>query len=176
MSEIFNVEKIKYEGPKSKNPLAFKYYDADRVIMGKKMSEHLPFAMAWWHNLCAEGTDMFGRGVANKSFGTEYGTMEHAKKKVDAGFEFMQSFFISKLEITVMLSCYCQHGKIRIVIFIGSVITMNCHCLYEKVFVCHTINHDHRLNFFHHCQCLFRTFLIKLISIFLANLFNISWY
>ena len=92
---IFNsIPTIKYEGPKSKNPLAFKYYDADKVVMGKKMSEHLPFAMAWWHNLCAEGTDMFGRGVANKSFGQTYATMEHAKAKVDAGFEFMQKLGI----------------------------------------------------------------------------------
>ena len=55
-----NIEKIRYEGPQSKNPLAFKFYDADRVILGKTMKEHLPFAMAWWHNLCAAGTDMFG--------------------------------------------------------------------------------------------------------------------
>ncbi len=94
MSIFEKIPQIKYEGPKSKNPLAFKYYDPDRVIMGKKMSEHLPFAMAWWHNLCAEGTDMFGRGVANKSFGCEYGTMEHARAKVDAGFEFMQKLGI----------------------------------------------------------------------------------
>ena len=94
MSIFESIPQIKYEGPKSKNPLAFKYYDPDRVVMGKKMSEHLPFAMAWWHNLCAEGTDMFGRGVANKSFGCEYGTMEHAKAKVDAGFEFMQKLGI----------------------------------------------------------------------------------
>lgn len=94
MSIFESIPQIKYEGPKSKNPLAFKYYDPDKVIMGKKMSEHLPFAMAWWHNLCAEGTDMFGRGVANKSFGCEYGTMEHAKAKVDAGFEFMQKLGI----------------------------------------------------------------------------------
>ena len=92
---IFNsIPTIKYEGPKSKNSLAFKYYDADKIVMGKKMSEHLPFAMAWWHNLCAEGTDMFGRGVANKSFGQAYATMEHAKAKVDAGFEFMQKLGI----------------------------------------------------------------------------------
>ncbi len=89
MSEIFNVPAIKYEGSKSKNPLAFKYYDKDRIIMGKKMSEHLKFAMAWWHNLCACGTDMFGRDTAEKSFGAVPGTMEHAKAKVDAGFEFM---------------------------------------------------------------------------------------
>lgn len=89
--EIFkNIGKIPYEGPASRNPLAFKFYDRDRVILGKKMSEHLPFAMAWWHNLGAAGTDMFGRDTADKSFGTERGTMEHARAKVDAGFEFMQ--------------------------------------------------------------------------------------
>ena len=86
-----NVPVIKYEGPESKNPLSFKYYDADKVILGKPMKEHLPFAMAWWHNLCAAGTDMFGRDTMDKSFGaSEKGTMEHAKAKVDAGFEFMQ--------------------------------------------------------------------------------------
>ena len=91
MSEIFaNIPTIPYEGPKSTNPLAFKFYDADRIVLGKPMREHLPVAMAWWHNLCACGTDIFGRETADKSFGAEKGTMEHAKAKVDAGFEFMQ--------------------------------------------------------------------------------------
>ena len=90
-----NIPTIKYEGAESKNPLAFKFYDADRVVLGKKMSEHLPFAMAWWHNLGAAGTDMFGRDTADKSFGAEKGTMEHARAKVDAGFEFMQKLGIS---------------------------------------------------------------------------------
>ena len=96
MSEIFaNVPVIKYEGPASANPLSFKYYDADRVILGKPMSEHLPFAMAWWHNMCAAGTDMFGRDTMDKTFGAyEKDTMEHAKAKVDAGFEFMQKLGI----------------------------------------------------------------------------------
>lgn len=95
MKEFFpNVPKIKFEGKDSKNPFAFKYYDADRVIMGKTMEEQLSFAMAWWHNLCAAGTDMFGRDTADKSFGAEKGTMEHAKAKVDAGFEFMQKLGI----------------------------------------------------------------------------------
>lgn len=89
-----DIPAIGYEGADSKNPLAFKFYDADRVVLGKKMCEHLPFAMAWWHNLCAEGTDMFGRGTADKSFGQKTGTMEHAKAKVDAGFEFMQKLGI----------------------------------------------------------------------------------
>ena len=94
MSIFKEIGTIHYEGPKSQNPLAFKYYDADRIILGKKMSEHLPFAMAWWHNLGAAGTDMFGRDTADKSFGTEKGTMEHARAKVDAGFEFMEKLGI----------------------------------------------------------------------------------
>ena len=95
MAVFENIGTIHCEGPESRNPLAFKYYDKDRVICGKKMSEHLPFAMAWWHNLCAAGTDMFGRDTADKSFGaSEKGTMEHAKAKVDAGFEFMEKLGI----------------------------------------------------------------------------------
>ena len=94
MAIFENISKIKYEGVGSKNPLSFKYYDAERVILGKKMKEHLPFAMAWWHNLCAVGADMFGRGTAKKSFNADEGTMEHAKAKVDAGFEFMQKLGI----------------------------------------------------------------------------------
>lgn len=95
MNEVFkNISAIKFEGPDSKNPLSFKFYDADRMVFGKRMREHLPFAMAWWHNLCAEGSDMFGRGTADKLFGAEAGTMEHAKAKVDAGFEFMQKLGI----------------------------------------------------------------------------------
>ena len=91
MKEYFEgIGKIKYEGPQSKNPLAFKYYNPNKKVMGKKMSEHLKFAMAWWHNLGAAGTDMFGRDTADKSWDAERGTMEQAYAKVDAGFEFMQ--------------------------------------------------------------------------------------
>ena len=95
MSEIFKgIDKIRYEGPQSKNPFAFKFFDAEKIVLGKPMKEHLPFAMAWWHNLGAAGTDMFGRDTADKSFGAPKGTMEHAKAKVDAGFEFMQKLGI----------------------------------------------------------------------------------
>ena len=91
MNNIFtDLPVIRYEGAKSKNPLAFKFYDAERIVAGKPMKEHLRFSMAWWHNLCAEGTDMFGVGTTDKSFGKERGTMEHAYAKVDAGFEFME--------------------------------------------------------------------------------------
>lgn len=95
MTEYFkDIPKIPYEGPKSKNPLAFKYYDAEKEIAGKKMKDHLRFSMAWWHNLCASGVDMFGVGTADKSFGQTPGTMEHAFAKVDAGFEFMNKLGI----------------------------------------------------------------------------------
>ena len=91
MSEIFSdIPVIKYEGAASRNPLAFKFYDEDRVVGGKTMKEQLRFAMAWWHNMCATGADMFGVGTADKSFGAPAGTMRHAVAKVDAGFEFME--------------------------------------------------------------------------------------
>ncbi len=88
------IDEVKYEGKDSKNALAFRYYDKDRVILGKKMSEHLPFAMAWWHTLGACGADMFGTGTADKSFDREKATMAHARAKVDAGFEFMKKMGI----------------------------------------------------------------------------------
>lgn len=89
-----NLDKVKYEGPSSKNPLAFKFYDADRVILGKKMSEHLPFALSWWHTLGANGVDMFGRGTIDKNLGEEANSMALAKAKVDAGFEIMNKLGI----------------------------------------------------------------------------------
>ena len=55
-----NIGKIKFEGKDSKNPLAYRYYDADKMILGKPMKEWLKFAMAWWHTLCAEGGDQIG--------------------------------------------------------------------------------------------------------------------
>ena len=95
MKEIFaEIGKIEYEGPKSKNNLAFKFYDANKIVAGKPMKEHLPFAMAWWHALCATGADMFGVGTADKSFGTQPQSLEHSKAKVDAGFEIMQKLGI----------------------------------------------------------------------------------
>ncbi len=101
MSEIFNVGKINYEGAASKNPLSFKHYNKDEVIMGKKMSEHLKFAMSYWHTLCGDGTDMFGIGTADKTFG-ESDPLAIYKKKVEAGFEIM-----NKLGIEY----FCFHDK-----------------------------------------------------------------
>jgi xylose isomerase len=92
---VFNIPAVQYEGAKSSNEFAFKFYDAERVILGKPMSEWLPFAMAWWHNLGAAGTDMFGANTADKSFGADASdALAHAKAKADAGFEFMQKLGI----------------------------------------------------------------------------------
>ncbi|MGN0570614.1 MAG: xylose isomerase [Candidatus Fimenecus sp.] len=88
------IGKVPYEGAKSTNPFAFRYYDADRIVMGKPMREHLSFAMSWWHTLGADGVDMFGKSTADKTFGCAPATMEHAKAKVDAGFEFMEKLGI----------------------------------------------------------------------------------
>ena len=89
------IGKIKFEGKESKNPMAYRYYDANKVVMGKTMAEWLKFAMAWWHTLCAEGGDQFGGGT--KKFPWNECTcckVQAAKDKVDAGFEFMQKMGI----------------------------------------------------------------------------------
>lgn len=56
------IEKIKFEGRDSRNPLAFRFYDAEKVVMGRKMKDWFKFSMAWWHTLCADGSDQFGGG------------------------------------------------------------------------------------------------------------------
>ncbi len=89
-----NIGKIKFEGADSKNPLAFRYYDAERVVMGKKMKDWLKFAMAWWHTLCAEGGDQFGGGTKSFPWNTNPDPVQAAKEKADAGFEIMQKLGI----------------------------------------------------------------------------------
>ncbi len=94
MAYFPNVEKIKFEGKDSKNPMAFHYYDAEKVIMGKKMKDWLRFAMAWWHTLCAEGSDQFGPGTKSFPWNTGANALEKAKNKADAGFEVMEKLGI----------------------------------------------------------------------------------
>ena len=94
MKEFFpSIPYVKYEGRDTENPMAFRYYNPDEVIAGKPMREHLKFAMAYWHNMCAEGTDMFGVGTVDKSYGTD-DPMEQAKNKAMAAFEFMDKLSI----------------------------------------------------------------------------------
>ena len=88
------IGKIKFEGVESKNPMAFRYYDAEKVVMGKKMKDWLKFSMAWWHTLCAEGGDQFGGGTKKFPWNDSENPVEAAKHKMDAGFEFMQKMGI----------------------------------------------------------------------------------
>lgn len=87
------IPTIKYEGPKSLNPLAFKYYNPAEIIAGKTMREQLRFAMAYWHTLNAGGADMFGAATTDKRFG---GTspMDIFRKRAAAGFELMNKLDI----------------------------------------------------------------------------------
>ena len=96
-----SVPKIKYEGAASTNPFAFRFYDPDEVIGGKTMREQLRFAMSYWHTMCAEGTDMFGVGTLDKSYGA-VDPMDIAVNKAHAAFELMD-----KLDIDY----YCFHDR-----------------------------------------------------------------
>ena len=88
------ARKIKFEGKESMNPMAFRYYDAEKAVMGKKMKDWLKFAMAWWHTLCAEGGDQFGGGTKKFPWNSSADKVQAAKNKMDAGFEFMQKMGI----------------------------------------------------------------------------------
>ncbi len=94
------IGKIQFEGKESKNPMAFRYYDANKVILGKTMAEWLKFSMAWWHTLCAEGADQFGGGTKTFPWNGAACPVQVAKDKVDAGFEFMQK---------IGIEYYCFH-------------------------------------------------------------------
>ena len=94
MSEFFKgIGKISFEGKDSKNPLAFKHYNPDEVIGGKTMKEQLKFALSWWHTMGGDGTDMFGCGTTDKTWG-EDDSAARAKAKVDAAFEIMDKLSI----------------------------------------------------------------------------------
>ena len=95
-----SVEKIKFEGKESKNPMAFRYYDAEKVVYGKPMKEWFKFCMAWWHTLCAEGGDQFGGGTQIHPWVGAADALQSAKDKMDAGFEFMNK---------VGIEYYCFH-------------------------------------------------------------------
>lgn len=96
MKEYFpQIGKIPFEGPTSKNPMAFHYYDAERIVAGKTMKDWMRFAMAWWHTLCAEGADQFGGGTKIFPWNDGQDALAIAKQKVDAGFEIMQKLGIN---------------------------------------------------------------------------------
>ncbi len=80
------IEKIRYEGGDSKNPLAFRHYNPDEVIMGKRMEDHLRFAVAWWHSFAWEGGDPFGGPTLERPWHPQ-DDMGRAKMKADIAFE-----------------------------------------------------------------------------------------
>lgn len=96
------IGKIKFEGPDSKNPLAFKYYDENQVVAGKTMKDHFRFAIAYWHTFCGKGSDPFGDDTQDFPWDESSNKMQAAKDKLDAAFE-----FISKLGVPF----YCFHDR-----------------------------------------------------------------
>lgn len=89
------IGKIKFEGTASKNPMAFHYYEPERMVHGRKMKDWFKFSMAWWHTLCAEGGDQFGGGTKTFPWNEGATPLERAKNKMDAGFEIMQKLGIN---------------------------------------------------------------------------------
>ncbi len=88
--DIFpSVPKIKFEGPKSKNPFAFKHYDAKEEVLGKTMAEHLRFAVCFWHTFKATGDDPFGPGTQIRPWDEPNDPMEAAEMTMRAMFEFL---------------------------------------------------------------------------------------
>ena len=89
------IQQIKYEGPDSDNPLAFKAYDPDRMVAGKKMEEHLRFAVCYWHSFCANGGGPFGPdGTRVHPWNVSGDSLANATEKMNAAFE-----FFSKLNV-----------------------------------------------------------------------------
>ncbi|WP_017260113.1 xylose isomerase [Pedobacter arcticus] len=100
-TEFFKgIGQIKFEGLESDNPLAFRWYDADRVIAGKTMKEHLRFAGAYWHSFNGNGADPFGGPTHIFPWDAKSDVIERAKDKMDAAFE-----FLTKMN----LPFYCFH-------------------------------------------------------------------
>ncbi|MGA2747746.1 MAG: xylose isomerase [Verrucomicrobiota bacterium] len=85
-----NIKRIEYEGPKSKNPLAFKHYNADEVIEGKTMREHLRFSVVYWHTFRGRGADMFGVGTMLRPWDDNSDSLENARRRVRVAFEFIE--------------------------------------------------------------------------------------
>src|SRR3954466_3300669 len=86
------IKAIRYEGPDSKNPLAFKWFNPDELVEGKKMKDHLRFSVVYWHTMCGAGADMFGWGTWDRPWdrGAAAGSVEQARKRIPVFFEFCE--------------------------------------------------------------------------------------
>ena len=89
MSQFFDqVDKIRFEGAKSTHPLAFHHYNPDEIILGKRMEDHLRFAICYWHTFCWAGSDMFGVGAFNRPWQQPGDALGQARLKAEVAFEF----------------------------------------------------------------------------------------
>ena len=82
------VDRVRFAGPKTDNPLAFRHYNPDEIVLGKRMADHLRFAACYWHNFCWNGADMFGAGSFERPWQAAGDALEMAKRKADVAFEF----------------------------------------------------------------------------------------
>ncbi|MBC7722519.1 MAG: xylose isomerase [Pedobacter sp.] len=94
------IGQVKFEGVESDNPMAFRWYDENKIVAGKPMKEYLRFACAYWHSFCGNGADPFGEATHLFPWGVKADPIERAKDKMDAAFE-----FITKMN----LPYYCFH-------------------------------------------------------------------
>ena len=96
MKEAFpEVKKVAFEGPKSKNPLSFKHYNASEVVAGKTMAEHLRFSVAYWHSFRTGGSDPFGVATRQMPWDDGSNSVENAQRRVRAAFEFIGKLGVS---------------------------------------------------------------------------------
>lgn len=79
------LDRVRYEGSKSSNPLAFRHYNPDELVLGKRMEEHLRFAACYWHTFCWNGADMFGVGAFNRPWQQPGEALALAKRKAVGG-------------------------------------------------------------------------------------------
>lgn len=89
MTYFSTVKDIKFEGSSSKNPFAFKFYNPEEIIGGKKMEDVLRYAVSYWHTFTMDGSDPFGAGTMKRNW-DQYDGMDLAKARVDASFEFYE--------------------------------------------------------------------------------------
>jgi len=88
-TEVYpGIGKIEYEGKNSKNPLAFRWYNPEEIVNGKKMKDHLRFAVAYWHSFCGDGSDPFGNATRFYPW-KDAGNDDKTKQRLDAAFEFI---------------------------------------------------------------------------------------
>ena len=102
MSAFPDISKIKYEGPESTNPLAFRYYNENELVEGKSMREHLNFACAFWHTMRMNGTDPFGSATMLRPWDDGSDSIANAQNRVHVFFEFLEK---------MSFPFYCFHDR-----------------------------------------------------------------